>query len=307
MNLLLQCCLALLPIASALAQSSAKPPAVPQPEHADVRYGQHERHRLDFWQASGGGAARTPLLVFIHGGGWAGGDKADVPAKLLSLMLKQGVSVAAINYRYTSIAIIPAPLHDAARAVQFLRSKAAEWRLDPARIAAYGISAGGCSALWLACHDDLADASSSDPVARESSRLCAAVGMSPQVSLEPAVVTAWAGDQVLAHPMIARAVQAARPEQMKSPRPEWVALLREASPITHVSRDDPPVLVSNPRFDPLPATSPGSAIHHAVFGAKLKERCDAAGMQCLRVIQDEAKPAEPTPESFLLAQLRRKS
>lgn len=305
MRIILTSCLAFLPLATAMAEGGAKPPALPKPAFANVPYGEHERHRLDFWQSSDGSTGAAPLLVFIHGGGWAGGDKSDIPAKLLILMLKQGVSVASINYRYTSMAIIPAPLHDAARAVQFLRSKAAEWRLDRARIAAWGISAGGCSALWLACHDDLADAAGRDPVARESSRLCAAVGMSPQVCLEPAIVTEWAGDQVLAHPMIARAVQAPSPEQMKSPRPEWVALLREASPITHVSRDDPPVLISNPKLDPLPAASPGSAIHHAVFGVKLKERCDAAGTECLLVIQDQAKPDTPTPESFLLSLLKR--
>jgi len=68
------------------------------------------------------------------------------------------------------------PLGDAARALQFVRSKAAEWNIDKTRIGATGGSAGACSSLWLAFHDDLADPKSSDPVARESTRLlCAAV------------------------------------------------------------------------------------------------------------------------------------
>ena len=74
--------------------------------------------------------------------------------------------MASINYRYSTTDILPAPVHDAARAVQFLRSKAAEWQLDPRRFGAYGISAGATTSLWLAYHDDLADAGSADPIAR---------------------------------------------------------------------------------------------------------------------------------------------
>jgi len=66
-------------------------------------------------------------------------------------MLDHGISVASINYRFTDTARLPAPVHDAARAVQFLRNKSVEWKLDPLRFAAYGISAGATTTLWLAC------------------------------------------------------------------------------------------------------------------------------------------------------------
>ncbi len=58
----------------------------------------------------------------------------------------------------------PAPQHDGARAIQFLRSKAGEWNLDPKRFAAFGGSAGTGISLWTGLHDDLADPKSSDPV-----------------------------------------------------------------------------------------------------------------------------------------------
>jgi acetyl esterase/lipase len=285
----------------ASAQKSV--PALPAPTFADVSYGKHERHVLDFWQAKTD--APAPLLIFIHGGGWNGGQKTDLPPKLLKYMLEHGVSVASINYRYTSIALLPAPVHDAARAVQFLRSKAAEWNLDLRHFGAYGISAGATTSLWLAYHDDLADARSADPIARQSTRLQVAVGLSPQTCLEPAIVTAWIGDQVLQHPMIARAVGAKKPDELKQPRPEWVKLLHEFSAITHVSAGDPPVLISNPRVDPLPATTPGSAIHHAIFGVKLKEKADAAGVPCVLRIQEQPD-ASPEPEPFLVKYLTRK-
>ena len=77
------------------------------------------------------------------------------------------------------------PLEDAARAVQFLRSKAGEWNIDKTRIAATGGSAGACSSLWLAFHDDMAKPDSPDPVARESTRLTAAAVNGAQTSLDP--------------------------------------------------------------------------------------------------------------------------
>src|ERR1043166_5255563 len=123
---------------TAFAQTDTKP----VPTHRDSSYGPHERNKLDVWLAKSEKPA--PLLIFIHGGGWAGGDKADVPAKLVTVMLAQGISVASINYRYSTIAPLPAPVHDAARAVQFLRSNAGAWNLDAKRFGAYGISAGGC-------------------------------------------------------------------------------------------------------------------------------------------------------------------
>ena len=94
----------------------------------------------------------------------------------------------AINYRYVTSTEKPpvkAPLDDAARALQFVRSKAMEWNLDKKRIGAAGGSAGACSSLWLAFHDDLADPKSNDPVARESSRLSCAAVTGAQTTLDP--------------------------------------------------------------------------------------------------------------------------
>jgi arylformamidase len=288
--------------AMASAQDAAS--SLPAATHANVSYGPDERNVLDFWQVKSD--KPTPLLIFIHGGGWAGGAKSDVPAKLLDFMLAKGVSVASVNYRLTPKDTLPAPVHDAAGAVQFLRSKAGEWKLDPQRFGAYGISAGGTTSLWLAYHDDLADPRSTDPIAKLSTRLRVVVGLSPQPCLEPGIVRAWVGDEVLKHPMMARAVGAKKLDELKEPKPEWVKLLREFSPLTHVSKGDPPTLISNPRVDPLPAPSAGSAIHHAVFGVKLKEKCDAASVTCVLRIEEKPNASVPTAEDFLLQHLSSK-
>lgn len=278
------------------AANAPKKEALPAPDVRDARYGPHERHTVDLWITKASKPA--PLVVFIHGGGWNGGDKSGVPAELLALLRSREFSVASINYRYTSIAKAPGPLHDAARAVQFLRSQAHAWKLDAARIGAYGVSAGGCSALWLAYHDDLADPSSSDPVMRKSSRVQVAVGISAQVSLEPDVVVAWVGQEVMNHLMIRRAVGARTLAEVPVRDAELGGVLRESSPIRHVSKGDAPVLLVFPTMAALPATSPGSAIHHALFGVKLQAAARAAGLVCELRIEDASPPDAPTVESF---------
>src|ERR1051325_12061798 len=72
-----------------LLQRSSLPP----PNFANVKYGEHPRNVLDLWQAKS--EKPTPLLVYIHGGGWRGGDKSTIPPGTLKFMLDHGVSVAA--------------------------------------------------------------------------------------------------------------------------------------------------------------------------------------------------------------------
>ena len=174
-------------------KDSTYSPEIPKPTQSEVRYGKHERNVLDFWRAKSKKPA--PVAFIIHGGGWKGGSKerldrfADANA-----LLKAGISVVAINYRYVTDDESPpvkAPLHDAARALQFIRSKAKEWNIDKTRIGAAGGSAGACSSLWLAFHDDLANPKSKDPVLRESSRLQCAAVIGAQTTLDPKQMKEW--------------------------------------------------------------------------------------------------------------------
>ena len=171
--------------------------------YSDVSYGPHARNVLDFWKADGDGL--RPLLVYIHGGGWTGGDKKQDTSHYQPF-LDKGISCVAINYRRTSENPLPAPIHDAARAIQFIRSKASEWSIDTKRIALTGVSAGACTSLWLLLHDDLADPKAADPVLRESTRVCAAAVSAGQVSIDPKVIEDWLGPNVLKHRMINMAV-----------------------------------------------------------------------------------------------------
>ncbi len=95
-------------------------------------------------------------------------------------MMQNGISVVSVEYRFikeaTADGVVPpvhGPLHDAARALQFVRSKADEWNIDKTRIAASGGSAGACTSLWLAFHSDLADPNS--PIRSHANRLVCCV------------------------------------------------------------------------------------------------------------------------------------
>ena len=204
----------------------------------NVPYGKHERQVLDFYPAKSN--TPTPVVFYIHGGGWQGGDKKTNPRAYLD----QGISVVAINYRYVKNAVaekveppVKAPLSDAARALQFVRSKASEWNLDKKRIGATGGSAGACSSLWLAFHDDLADPDNDDPISRESTRLyCAAVNCA-QVSLDPKELREWMPNYGYG----AHAFGLPNFQSLFDNREKVLNQIREYSPIEHVSKDDPPI------------------------------------------------------------------
>jgi acetyl esterase/lipase len=258
----------------------------PAPDLANVKYGPHERNVLDLWKARSDQPA--PLVVFIHGGGFRGGDKSNLAPGLLDLCLKSGISVAAINYRLSHQAPFPAPMLDSGRAIQFLRANAKEWNLDPKRVAATGGSAGAGISLWLGFHDDLADPKSDDPVARQSTRLTCMAVQGAQSSYDPRFIKKLIGGRAHEHPALLP-FYGLKADEVDSPRAH--KLYEEASPITYVSRDDPPVfLFYNEPKGPLPADArPGQGIHHPRFGEALKEKLDPLKIDCVLRHQDDYK------------------
>jgi acetyl esterase/lipase len=259
-------------------------PDKPQPDAADIKYGSHERNVLDLWRAKS--ESPTPLLVFIHGGGFRAGDKSQLAAALLKGCLDSGISVTSINYRLSQHAPFPAPMLDSARAVQFLRSKSKEWNLDPKRIAASGGSAGAGISLWLGFHDDLADPANADPVLRESTRLTCLGVMGAQSSYDPRFIKQIVGGRAHEHPAL-MPFYGLKEDELDSPKAH--KLYEEASAINYVSKDDPPVfLFYNEPKGPLPDDAkPGQGIHHPNFGIALKEKLGPLGIECVLRHQDD--------------------
>jgi len=250
--------------------------------HSNVLYGQDKiRNSLDFWQAPGIGP--RPLLVNIHGGGWSSGDKSiyfDYKP-----FLDKGISCASIDYRLTPNNPLPTPVHDAARAIQFLRSKAAEWNIDTDRIALTGGSAGACTSMWLLLHDDLAKPNAKDPIARQSTRVCAVAAYAGQTSIDPAVISEWI-PSVHMHNMIPNAVGEQSIANVwtdnRYKNKSYKKLYQEFSPINHLDASDPPLYMEYNRDMKLPAQSDGDFIHHPMFGVKMWEKSNssAKGHKC---------------------------
>ncbi|HEV8544304.1 MAG TPA: alpha/beta hydrolase, partial [Verrucomicrobiae bacterium] len=83
---------------------------------------------------------RKPLIVWVHGGAWRSGSKAEMP---LGELVKEGYPAASVEYRLSPVAKFPAQIHDIKAAIRFLRAKAQEFNIDATRMVIAGGSAGG--------------------------------------------------------------------------------------------------------------------------------------------------------------------
>lgn len=280
------CCAGLLAVAQpAGAQQRRERPELPEPDVANVKYGPHERNVLDLWQARS--ESPTPLMIYIHGGGFRGGDKRTLSPQVLRQCLQVGISVAAINYRLTDVAPFPAAHHDSARAVQTLRRRADEWNLDKTRFAATGGSAGGGISLWLAFHDDLAQPDSDDPVERESTRLTCVAVSGAQSSYDPRFTAAIGLPRFETHQFFYPFYGITR-DEFDSEKAH--KLYDEAAAITHLSADDRVPVHLTYGFGDVPIdddTPIGTIVHHPKFGIVLKERMDTLGIECVLVYPDQ--------------------
>ena len=260
---------------------------------ADVRdqsYGPYELNKFDLWLAKSD--SPTPLVVFIHGGGFRGGDKSRVNPYMLERALQSGISFASINYRLSGEAPYPAQMHDCARAIQYIRRNARQWNIDPKRLAAYGGSAGAGISQWLAFHDDMANPKSKDPVERESTRLSCAIPFNAQSTYDPReikkIVPGNAYDHVALKPFYGLPEDWNWDEDKVDEKLD--ALLKDASPINHLTKDDPPVFV----YHFAGNNKPGN-IHHPNFGKHLKDKMDKLGIECVRRMDTDYK--SPQTES----------
>lgn len=283
----------------------AQAPAAIAPTHADLSYGPHPNNTLDLWLAKS--ARPAPLVVFIHGGGFVGGDKRTANPLLIRRCLAAGVSYAAINYRFRKDAPIQAILRDCARAIQFLRYKAKEFHLDKTRIAAMGGSAGAGTSLWLAFHEDLADPASADPVLRESSRLSAAAATGTQATydllrwkefLGEAAVEAAGGTDVPAFYGLKTMDELTGAEGRR--------IRADVDMLALITKDDPPVMmIASSEHDALKTR--GAVLHSPRHSEAVKKRCDEAGVPAtVRIVAGRRDAsADANPLEFLFQHLAR--
>ncbi len=272
-----------------------------RPTFADVKYGPYEQDKLDFYQSKSD--EPTPLVVYIHGGGFRRGSKKSLHGSILCKLLDAEISVAAIEYRFISNAPLPAAHHDCLRALQFIRSKADQWNIDKTRIGAFGGSAGAVICMWLAFHDEMADPSSSDPVRHESSRLtCIASGGGP-TTIDIDWWMRWIPSYDKPDRDIAELFGGITDEELQK-------VVKDFSALSLITADDPPIFLyyeMNPD-DPVP-TNPSRVqswkSHHVMFGVKLKEKMDKLGIEAYLKYPDAETPYQTYAE-FFIAKLKPK-
>lgn len=293
---------------------------LPPAFHSNVSYGPYPENTLDIWiPTSSAQATRSssgwPVVMYIHGGGWRAGNKHTLLSRdVMQPFLDAGIAFASIDYRLTGdlTYTLQAPNQDATRALQYIKYHAADYDLDSSRVALSGFSAGGATAMWLMYHSDLADPDSDDPIERVSTKVQAGAVFCGQTSIDPRVIEPWIGPSVSQHLMILNAVgETSYDAMMKNYDAQHATVFSEYSPINHVlsaAKSDggaPPLFMVYEKWWELPCQEQGQCIHHGMFGAKMKERCDEAAVECHLVIEETPQRSlfYDSPAEFLVAKL----
>ena len=230
---------------SVLAQRRGAAEAMKVPEgvtvYRDLAYvtDGHERQKLDLYVPETG--ENLPLIIWIHGGAWRGGDKTHyMPIEYL----KAGYAGASLNYRLSQHAIFPAQIEDVKAAVRWLRANAETYRLDPNRFAAWGSSAGGHLVAMLGTAGDVKEFE---------------VGENLEVSSRVQAVVDYFGPtdflQMDAHRLpnglVHDVPDSPESQLVGEPIQEHQDRVARANPVTYVSKDAPPFLIVHGDKDPL--------------------------------------------------------
>jgi len=195
--------------------------------------------KADVYQPDGKGA--KPAVLLIHGGGWAAPDRREQMASIAERLAQRGYVVVNATYRFAPEYLYPAPVDDLREALKWMRANAAQYQVDPTRIAAMGYSAGGHLAAQLGVLDG-------PPTVRVQAVVDGA---------GPTDLRKYQGGTLV--PQFLGGTQQQVPQRFI-----------DASPVTHVSADDPPVFLYHGSWDTLVPDS-----HSRDFKAAL----DAAGVR----------------------------
>lgn len=202
--------------------------------HGDIPYIEngHALQRLDLYVPETRDGP-LPLIVWIHGGAWNQGSKRNCPALPWT---KKGFVVASIDYRLCQDSPFPAQIEDCKAAIRWLRTHAAAYKIDPARVVAWGGSAGGHLASLVGTSADAAEWEQGHPAGL--SRVQAVIDWFGRADLTPVCTDpSWADSPSAS--LLGGSGQSV------------ADLARKASPIFHVSGDDPPFLIMHGDRDEL--------------------------------------------------------
>ena len=230
---------------AACIAANAQPPQLRVPEgvkaHRDIAYVEngHERQKLDLYLPEKTGAP-LPLLIWIHGGGWAAGSKDGCPP-LRGGYIGRGYAVASIGYRLSGHAVFPAQIEDCKAAIRWLRAHAKEYNLDPKRFGVWGSSAGGHLVALTGTSGDVKDFDVGANL-DQSSRVQAVCDFYGPTDFTVFVTTTGYESHATASSPEAKLIGGAVMENKDK--------AARVNPITCVSSDDPPFLIVHGDKDP---------------------------------------------------------
>ena len=204
----------------------------------------NQRQMLDLFLPRGKSDKPRPLVVYIHGGGWRAGSKEGGFGRLRPFLEETGFAGAAINYRLTNEASWPAQIHDCKAAIRWLKAHAGEYGYDADRIAVWGTSAGGHLVGMLGVSGDVPglEGKLGKHLDQESGVTCVVNYFGPSNLLTmddfPTSIKHSAADSPEG-----KLVGGALLEKKK--------VTVNASPVTHVSAGDAPMLLAHGTKDKL--------------------------------------------------------
>ena len=247
------------------------------------KYGDHPRNTFDIWLANS--KTPTPLVIYIHGGGFTGGDKSKYfDSEDLVRFLDAGVSVATINYRFMTEAPygIKASFNDSKRCLQYIRHQAAKYNIDKTRIACSGGSAGAGTALWLAFSDEMADPGNPDPVLRESTRLTCAGAFATQSTYDIFQWEKIVGVPMAETPKKRQAIATAFGLRTMNGKDllEYKEIRNELDFLNKMDKSDPPIFVYNKHKNGIPAND-DELNHHPLHAKAIKNKAGEVGLEAV--------------------------
>jgi acetyl esterase/lipase len=208
----------------------------------------------------------TPVVVYVHGGGWTRGDKRGDGARRLAPLAAHGVTVVSVDYRLAPHAVFPQQLHDLKGAVRWLRSHGARLGLATGRLGVWGASAGAYLGSLLALSEgDSALEGTVGGNLEQSSAVQAVVHWFGQADLEASAARSELEASLLPFRFEAELLGAADPAELAE-RARGLSLLSRVSP------QAPPFLIAHGDRDRIVPRSEGFSLHDALGRAGAHSR-----------------------------------
>lgn len=289
--------------ATGTAVLDAAPP--PVPTQADVSYGPHPHQILDIHLPREGNGP-FPVLIW-YGGLWQ--PSKHVPD--LNRFLPKGIAVIGVETRTLTDGVeeqaappVSYPMRDACRAVQFVRLNAAQWNLNPDRIAVGGGSQGALPALYVGCVKDRAQPAANDPVERVSTRVTAVAAYRSQPTIDPLLMQTWVPGVKWGAPALGCGFE----ESLKR-REELLPLIQTWSPESLLHKDSAPIYFENnwSLTPPENVTEMDYKVHSPAWALGFQKLAEQAGTTCHVKSPDHPTEGYQDIWDFLVQELKRSS